>query len=67
MVAEWVMIGAAIIAASAELLHQHRVRRLASLAFGPGRRPTMLGRVESHPSHYFCGSDGLGTDHSFRV
>ena len=45
MVAEWVMLGVAILATSAELLHLRRVRRLSSLAFGPERGATLLGRV----------------------
>lgn len=41
MVAELATIGAVILAAAAELWHTHRIKRLASLAFGPKRRPAL--------------------------
>lgn len=40
MVAELAAMGAAILCVVAEMLHGLRVRRIASLAFGPTRRPT---------------------------
>ena len=45
MVAEVAAAGAAILVALAEWLHSHRVRRVASLAFGPPRRPAAWARM----------------------
>lgn len=43
MVAELVALGVLIVAAATELLHYQRVKRVAPLAFGPGRGPSLLG------------------------
>ncbi len=45
MVAEFVALAAAVLAAAAELLHARRVRRVAALAFGPGRKPAPWART----------------------
>jgi Ca-activated chloride channel family protein len=44
MVAEFVALAAVILAAAAEYVHGRRVRRLAALAFGPGRKPALWTR-----------------------
>ncbi len=45
MVAELVALAVFIVTAAAEALHARRVRRLAALAFGPGRRPALWARL----------------------
>ena len=45
MVAELLALGSLLIAMIAELWHARRVARLAPLAFGPRRRPTLFGRM----------------------
>jgi Ca-activated chloride channel family protein len=44
MVAELVALAAAILMLAAERLHARRVRRIAPLAFGPGRKPALGAR-----------------------
>jgi Ca-activated chloride channel family protein len=45
MVAELVALAVVIVTAAAEVLHVRRVRRLALLAFGPGKRPALWARL----------------------
>jgi Ca-activated chloride channel homolog len=45
MVVLLITVGAALLAAIAELLHAHRVRRVARLAFGPSQRPARWARL----------------------
>jgi Ca-activated chloride channel family protein len=45
LVAELIALAAAILMTSAELLHARRVRRMAALSFGPGRKPALWTRL----------------------